>query len=146
MAESDQGGVPKESVTLMSPEAGPISILRNALLALQLLPDNASAGGLNLLLLTVPSPKLINFRKLQTGMILDVSCIPDGCQKLMASSEILCWALPRSFHLKFFLSWGIAKEADFLSFNWNRPSIAAGFCCCIDCCLYGLPLLFLQGL
>ena len=42
--ESDQGGVPGDSVTLMSPEAGPISILRNSLLALQLLPGNASAG------------------------------------------------------------------------------------------------------
>ena len=42
--ESDQGGMTRDSVTLMSPEAGPVSILRNCLLALQLLPSNASAG------------------------------------------------------------------------------------------------------
>ena len=43
-AESDQGGLHRDSVRLMSPEVGPVSILRNALLALQLLPSNASAG------------------------------------------------------------------------------------------------------
>lgn len=42
--ESDQGGLRRDSVRLMSPEVGPVSILRNALLALQLLPSNASAG------------------------------------------------------------------------------------------------------
>ena len=42
--ESNQSGLAHDSVTLMSPEAGPISILRNTLLALQLLPGNASAG------------------------------------------------------------------------------------------------------
>lgn len=42
--ESDQGGMTRDPVTLMSPEAGPVSILRNCLLALQLLPSNASAG------------------------------------------------------------------------------------------------------
>lgn len=42
--ESNQRGMTRDSVTLMSPEAGPISILRNTLLALQLLPSNASAG------------------------------------------------------------------------------------------------------
>lgn len=45
-AESDQGGLRRDSVRLMSPEVGPVSILRNALLALQLLPSNASAGAI----------------------------------------------------------------------------------------------------
>ena len=48
-AESDQGGRHQDSVTLMSPEAGPIAIMRNTLLALQLLPCNASAGNIELL-------------------------------------------------------------------------------------------------
>ena len=47
-AESDQGGRHQDSVTLMSPEAGPIAIMRNTLLALQLLPCNASAGNIEL--------------------------------------------------------------------------------------------------
>ena len=46
--ESNQSGLVHDSVTLMSPEAGPISILRNTLLALQLLPGNASAGMLDI--------------------------------------------------------------------------------------------------
>ena len=46
--ESNQSGLAHDSVTLMSPEAGPISILRNTLLALQLLPGNASAGMLDI--------------------------------------------------------------------------------------------------
>ncbi|XP_020912267.1 KICSTOR complex protein SZT2 isoform X2 [Exaiptasia diaphana] len=39
-SENDQ----TDAVTLLSPEAGPIAMLRSAILALQLLPDNASAG------------------------------------------------------------------------------------------------------
>ncbi|XP_048580524.1 KICSTOR complex protein SZT2 isoform X3 [Nematostella vectensis] len=41
---SEGDGLSSDTVTLLSPEAGPIAMLRAALLALQLLPDNASAG------------------------------------------------------------------------------------------------------
>lgn len=42
--ESDSDNIQNDTITLLSPEAGPIAMLRSAILALQLLPDNASAG------------------------------------------------------------------------------------------------------
>lgn len=42
--ENDSDSIQNDPVTLLSPEAGPIAMLRSAILALQLLPDNASAG------------------------------------------------------------------------------------------------------